>query len=121
MHRIKVDLPFTVRLADGRAIHLAKGVHELESDVLQHWFVQACLDGGRAVLLGSNATLHQEQEVEVPLLREEQLMGMTNRQLATLAQERGINLPAGAAKRQMVECILAFIAEQTASSESGEA
>lgn len=103
MIKIQVQHPFTVR-REGCAELLAftVGVHEVDADVLKHWFVQACITDGRAVLLGTAPPAQQPG----PPLTEEQLRAMNNRELIKLAQARELIVPERASKDQLVELLL---------------
>lgn len=105
MPKIKVELPFSMR-REGEAELLAftSGVHEVDADVLKHWFVQACIKDGRAVLLGETAL----EAVPLPTepLTEEQLRAISNRELTKMAQERGLTVPGKADKNQLVALLL---------------
>lgn len=105
MTKIQVKHPFTVRL-EGEASLLAftQGEHELDEDVLQHWFVQACLRDGRAVLLAQSP--HAEEAKQEPELTETALLALPNIKLAKMAEERTLDVPPKANKATLVALLL---------------
>lgn len=56
MPRIKVTRPFKVRFARGGAMReFTEGVHELTQAEADNWFVQGCIEQGRAVIVADTA------------------------------------------------------------------
>ncbi len=52
MPTIKVEHPFSLRSAsDKPRREFGKGTHEISNVELNHWFIQACLEEGRASLV----------------------------------------------------------------------
>lgn len=105
MTKIQVKHPFTVRL-EGEASLLAftQGEHEVDEDVLRHWFVQACLRDGRAVLL--TEAPHAGDDTQEPELTEATLLALANLKLAKMAEDRKLEVPPKANKATLVALIL---------------
>ena len=121
MHTLKVQHPFTLCMSDGTMRAFTVGEHTVEADKLKNWFVQGCIQDGRAHVLppvashatpdtdnGSNDGTNggKQEEKEPQAFTEAVLLALSNKKLQQMLRERGLTLPTSAQKMQLVAALL---------------
>lgn len=99
---IKVKKPFALRLQSGEKIKFPIGTHEVSEETLKHWFVKACLDEGRAILLGDISS----EDDDFIIFDEETLLTTTNRELKKFALALNKSPTKNMLKKDLVALIL---------------
>lgn len=87
MKKIKVISPIRLRVSSDAPVRaFAPGVHTVSEEELQHWFLQACIKEGRAVLMAEPEQGAADKAPPAPLT-EAALKKKTNAELEKLLQE----------------------------------
>lgn len=107
--RITVIHPFSLRPGSGKPVReFPAGEHSITRDEYDHWFLQACLEDGRAVLLADEDSAGNGSDDGVLVTpTKEELMGMKVDDLKAVAEQCGIAYPERATKSQLADLLLA--------------
>jgi hypothetical protein len=118
MQKIKVLSPIRLRVRTGApARDFTPGVHEVSEEEFGHWFMQACIKEGRAVLVTEESAL-PEKTAE---LDEADLKKLNNADLKAMLQELdpGVEIPENMTKANLVAAILKSLDDKNAKGGAG--
>lgn len=105
---IKVIKPFGLRQG-GKAERKDFGIgeHFVNDEELAHWFVQACLKEGRAMLVAESGMETAEDAAGLATPTREELTALTVARLKEMASLCGLPLASNATKAVIVDALLA--------------
>lgn len=97
--KIFVTSAFSVRFGLGEELRVfAPGAHELSEEEFNNWFVQGCIQEGRATILS--------RDVDETLRLKAELCSMSVPELKKMAMEMGIGAQDSPNKGQLIAAIL---------------